>query len=224
MTISTDPVLRDDLGGPPAPPAGAPADRRYGLLALTLAVVVGLLIGYVGGWLTPQLGAPGDNSPEAGFARDMSVHHAQAVEMGMIAFQSAATPGVRIMGGDIATGQQAQIGIMQTWLKEWRLEPTGSEPAMAWMPEGVAALRDGLMPGMATPEQMAQLRAARGTQVDVLFCELMITHHLGGIHMVDGILDQTHDRRVVEIAEAMKATQQTDINNLTDLLAKAKAG
>ncbi len=28
--------------------------------------------------------APGDGSPEAGFARDMQAHHAQAVRMAMI--------------------------------------------------------------------------------------------------------------------------------------------
>ncbi|MFB9235432.1 DUF305 domain-containing protein [Plantactinospora siamensis] len=221
--MSTDPDLRDDLDEPLGPPVERPGGRRFGLLALLLAVVAGLLIGYAGGWLTPRLTQPGDGSAEAGFARDMSAHHAQAVEMGMIAFQNAVSPDVRTMGGDIATGQQAQIGIMQTWLKDWRLEPTGSQPVMAWMPDGAAAVKDGLMPGMATPEQMAQLRAAKGRQVDILFCQLMINHHLGGIHMVDAILAKTHDKQVIDVAQAMKTTQQADINNLTDLLAKAKA-
>src|SRR5690606_30252304 len=40
------------------------------------------------------------------------------------------------------------------------------------------------MPGMLTPEQMAQLAAARGTEFDRLFLQLMIQHHEGALTMV----------------------------------------
>ena len=93
-------------------------------------------------------------SAEAGFARDMTTHHAQAVEMGLIAFDQGTDGEVRQIGGDIATGQQGEIGMMQTWLRAWGLDPTGSEPRMAWMPGGTEMVKNGLMPGMATPEQM----------------------------------------------------------------------
>ena len=66
---------------------GRGSARRFGTLALAAAVVVGLLLGYAGGLLTPTFTRPGEHSAEAGFARDMSTHHAQAVEMGLIAFQ-----------------------------------------------------------------------------------------------------------------------------------------
>jgi uncharacterized protein (DUF305 family) len=198
------------------------AVRRYGVPALALAVLVGLLLGFGAGWLAPRFTTPGDDSVEAGFARDMSTHHAQAVEMGLIAFQSASSPAVRQMGVDIATGQQGEIGTMQTWLRDWGLEPTGSQPAMAWMPDGAAAMKDGLMPGMATPAQMQQLRTAKGRQLDALFCELMIQHHLGGIHMVDAVLSASDNAEVRRVATTMKATQQTDLNNLRSLLAQAK--
>ncbi|MFC7550955.1 DUF305 domain-containing protein [Plantactinospora sp. GCM10030261] len=225
-TTATDDVtgpddLNEPAGGQPAGPATGP---RFGLLALTLAVVAGLLLGYAGGWLTPTLTRPGNTSPEAGFARDMSSHHAQAVEMGLIAFQRGSSQGIRQIGYDIATIQQGQIGTMQTWLDNWGLEPTGSEPPMAWMPDGAAAVKNGLMPGMATPEQMAELRAASGTELDALFCDLMIAHHLGGIHMADGIIEASDDRQVVELAENMKATQQAELNNLNQLRAEARAG
>jgi len=42
-----------------------------------------------------------------------------------------------------------------------------------------------LMPGMLTPEQMAQLDAARGREFDRLFLTFMIQHHEGAITMVD---------------------------------------
>jgi uncharacterized protein (DUF305 family) len=211
----TAPTVDTDLDEAPATDDGGrrPA-RRYGLLAVTVAVVVGLLLGYAGGLLTPTFTRPGENSPEAGFARDMSTHHAQAVGMGLMAFQQGQDAEVRQIGGDIATGQQGEIGTMQTWLRSWKLDPTGDRPPMAWMPDGAQSVKNGLMPGMATPEEMAKLRAAQGRAFDVLFLQMMIRHHLGGVHMIDGVLDQSHDDEVRSVAQVMKNTQQTDLTNL----------
>jgi uncharacterized protein (DUF305 family) len=193
--------------------------RRRALLLGTLAAVVALLVGYGAGLLTPSLRAPGDNSPEAGFARDMSTHHAQAVEMGMVAYQKATNDDVRQLGYNIALTQQAQIGMMSVWLKDWRLQPTGDRPKMAWMPNGSKELTaDGLMPGMATDGQMAQLHSATGKDMDILFCQLMLRHHLGGIHMIDGVLRQSHNATVRQLAQTMKLNQQGDIDVLQNLL------
>ncbi|SCE82132.1 Uncharacterized conserved protein, DUF305 family [Micromonospora viridifaciens] len=193
---------------------GRRAARRFGTLALAAAVVVGLLLGYAGGLLTPTFTRPGNNSVEAGFARDMTTHHAQAVEMGMMAFQQGQDLEVRQIGGDIATGQQGEIGTMQTWLRSWKLDPTGDQPPMAWMSDGPGAVKNGLMPGMATPEEMKKLRAAQGREFDVLFLKLMIQHHLGGVHMIQGVLAEGHDEDVLAVAQIMKNTQQTDLTNL----------
>ena len=188
------------------------------------AVLVALLIGYGIGLWEPRLTAPSDTSADAGFARDMSEHHAQAVELGMIAYQRATDPEVRVLAGDIATTQQAQIGIMQTWLKHWGLLPTGTQPHMAWMPDGQRALgSNGLMPGMATSEEMAKLRSASGREVDILFLQYMLRHHLGGIHMVDGILAETSNSEVRELAEGMKRGQGGEIKTMTDLLTRLGA-
>lgn len=211
-------------GDAPEPPAGgdeeAPAPgRRFGLATLVVAVVAALLAGFAIGMVT--LGppdTPGDTSPEAGFARDMITHHDQAVEMGLIAHDRATLPGVRQMGYDIATIQQGQIGMMSQWLRDWDVPPTGSREPMAWMPDGdeVAGTP---MPGMASPEEMDQLRQAEGLEVDRLFLELMITHHLGGIHMVDGVLDLSDHEDVTWLADLMKNGQQRELTLLRDLLA-----
>ncbi|WP_213456692.1 DUF305 domain-containing protein [Rhizomonospora bruguierae] len=197
-----------------APP---PAARRWGTVALAVAIAVGMLLGYAAGWLTPTVTRPGDASPEAGFAREMTTHHAQAVEMGLEAFARATNPGVRTLGVDIATGQQGEIGMFQTWLREWHLDATGAQPPMAWMPGGTAAMVDGLMPGMATPAEMDQLRNAKGVEVDRLFLRLMIQHHLGGIHMLDAILAKTDNSEVLQASRRMKNVQQTELNELRGL-------
>jgi uncharacterized protein (DUF305 family) len=195
--------------------------RRRALTIGALVAVFALLIGFVGGVITPSLRAPGDNSAEAGFARDMSTHHAQAVEMGMVAYQKATDDEVRQLGYDIALTQQAQIGMMQTWLKDWHLLPTGSRPKMSWMPNGAQEVTpDGLMPGMATDAQIQQLHTATGKQVDILFCQLMLRHHLGGIHMADALLAVSHDQQVRDLAQIMKIDQQGEISTLQGLLTR----
>jgi uncharacterized protein (DUF305 family) len=197
-------------------------------VGISLAVVISLMSGYaVGRAVSPDAQpvtsasqttpAPADNSPEAGFARDMSTHHAQAVEMGMIAAAKATDPDVRTLGADIAMTQENQIGIMQTWLTFWGLNPTSDQKQMAWMPEGSAALKDGLMPGMATQAEMQQLRDAKGKQVDILFLKLILNHHLGGIHMVEGVLAKTQNSDVATLAANMKQGQQREITVIQQL-------
>ncbi|MFF0657048.1 DUF305 domain-containing protein [Micromonospora tulbaghiae] len=216
----TAPVTTDsDLDeAPAADQGGRGAVRRYGLPAVVAALVVGLVLGYAGGLLTPTLTRPGENSAEAGFARDMTAHHNQAVAMGLLAFSQGQDPEVRQVGVDIATGQQGEIGTMQTWLRSWRLDPTGEQAPMAWMKDGGGLIKNGLMPGMATPEEMAKLRAAGGREFDVLFLQMMIRHHIGGVHMIDGILDEGRDDDVLAVAQTMKNTQQNDLTNLSAAL------
>jgi uncharacterized protein (DUF305 family) len=194
--------------------------RSIWLMAAAV-LVVALALGYTAGAVFGGPSYPGDSSPEAGFARDMSEHHAQAVELGMIAFQHATLSEVRELGGDIALTQQGQIGEMQTWLRTWGLSPNTTHLPMAWMPGGHEAVTPGhLMPGMATAAEVARLRAAKGRAVDVLFCQLMLKHHLGGIHMVEGILALTHDQRVHDLAQGMKDGQLREVDALRSLLTK----
>lgn len=192
------------------------ATSKYRPLAIILAI--GLLAGFLTGFLIFRSDAPGDTSAEAGFARDMSLHHAQAVAMGMIAYQKGYDGEIRVMGGDIALTQQAQIGIMGQWLDDWKLNQNSTAPAMSWMPDGATSLENGLMPGMATPAEMTALENARGTELDKMFLQMMIKHHLGGIHMVEGVLKVSKDPEVVALASGMKANQQVEVAHMQKLL------
>jgi uncharacterized protein (DUF305 family) len=198
-----------------------PAPRRTGLaLRVVAGVVIALLLvgaGIAGGWLITNSNAPGDDSADAGFARDMAVHHAQAVEMGMYAFRTADDPELQIMGYDIATTQQYQIGMMQSWLTEWHLDlASPPDKVMAWMPDGRRSiLPDGRMPGMATNDEIKKLESLKGREFDILFCQLMLRHHLGGVHMADEALTLVKDDRVKELAGQIKQSQQLEITTLS---------
>jgi len=201
-----------------------PPRRLFGMGVLALAVATSLLVGFAVGVFTLRPDpAPGDTSAEAGFARDMITHHDQAVTMGMIAYQQATHGEVRQLGYDIAMTQQGEIGMMYQWLRDWELDPTGSQPRMAWMADGLdreMVQENGLMPGMATPEQITELREAEGAEVDRLFLELMTYHHLGGLHMIDAVLERTDDPQVTWLAELMRTGQQREMRVMSDLTAQ----
>jgi uncharacterized protein (DUF305 family) len=217
MTVSTESGESAVTGSPDL--AGEPAARpRFPTGWIIGAVVFGVLVGLAAGLLVPRFLRPGDNSAEAGFLRDMSTHHAQAVEMSMIAHAATDNPDIRTLSADIALTQHAQIGYMQAWLRDWDLGPTGSEPVMAWMPDSDGSVVNGLMPGMATPEQMTKLKAATGKDLDIQFLELMRQHHLGGIHMAQEILDLSGNDDVTWLAKTMVTGQQGELNLIQSLL------
>ncbi len=74
--------------------------RWIGAIGLALVLV---FVGYGVGLWTSSEEHPGESSAEVGFLRDMSEHHAQAVEMGMIAYRRATLAEVSTLGGDIAS-------------------------------------------------------------------------------------------------------------------------
>ena len=193
--------------------------QRARLVAAGLAAVVLLALTYFAGVVSAGLYAPGENSVEAGFARDMSLHHGQAVEMSMLAYAKATNPEVRHEGYDIALTQQGQIATMKAWLDKWRVSRVGDDPPMSWMPGGAKELTpDGRMPGMASDAELTKLNTVTGKDFDILYCQLMIRHHLGGIHMVDEVLTRSHNADVVALAETMKDGQQKEITIFNNLL------
>jgi uncharacterized protein (DUF305 family) len=196
--------------------------RARVVVGVVTAVIIAM-VGFTAGALTSRPDHPGEGSADVGFARDMSTHHRQAVEMGMIAFQNATLPDVRALGGDIASGQQAQVGMMQAWLKDWGVGTNSTEPPMAWMPDGQRSLNGNLMPGMATREEIAKLKEAKGKDLDTLFLQYMIRHHLGGVHMVDGVLAQNPTQEVRDLAETMKRNQSVEITVMKNMLAELGA-
>ena len=219
MTVSTE-------SSAPAP-AGAPSDdtapaatKRFGAVWLAATLAFGLLVGLAIGLLGPRLTTPGDDSVEAGFLRDMSTHHAQAVEMSMIAHANSTDPAVVTLSADIAMTQHGQIGYMQAWLRDWQLSPTASAPPMAWMKDSAGSVQNGLMPGMATPAQLADLRKATGQTLDRQYLTLMRQHHLGGIHMAQEILEESDHEDVTWLAESQVRGQQGEINLIDSMLRK----
>jgi len=201
--------------------------RWVGLgLAVTAALVVGAI-----GFLTLGSRLPSDTSPEAGFARDMQAHHAQAVEMAFLLRDRTDDATLRTIAFDIITTQQQQMGQMYGWLRMWGLPQSTSRPAMAWMADGsghsamdmddtapTGAMTPAEMPGMATREQIDRLRQADGPEAEVLFLQLMIKHHRGGIDMAQAARDLASDDNVILLADRIASSQAAEIQQMEQLL------
>jgi uncharacterized protein (DUF305 family) len=165
-------------------------------------------------WLYLTNAQPGDGSAEAGFARDMSVHHAQAVEMAEIVRDKTESEEVRLLAADMALTQQGQIGRMQGWLDVWSLPATGAKPAMSWMGHPT----EGRMPGMASPGEIERLRNAPPEEAEVMFFRLMIPHHQAAVPMAEAVMQRTDRPEVENLAGAIVASQKGEIEVMRGML------
>lgn len=208
------------------------------VLGLIAAMAIGFGLGFVANQVLhdDQPAPPAAGSVDVGFAQDMIVHHNQAVEMSAISIANAADPMVRDLAYDILTTQQNQIGQMTGWLSLWDqpLLPTGEH--MTWMADpghgamghgdgatATAPESSGPMPGMATSADMAALRQARGPEADVLFLQLMLRHHEGGLPMMEYGAQHAEVRTVRDLAQTMVDTQQSESHRMTQLLTEKGA-
>ncbi|MGW0194273.1 DUF305 domain-containing protein [Nonomuraea sp. NPDC003201] len=188
--------------------------RRRVLVPATAALAFALAVLGLG-LLYPR--PPADTSVEAGFARDMQAHHAQAVQMALIVRDRTSDREVRTLAYDIATTQQQQIGQMYAWLDMWGLSQASLQPRMAWMGQSHHNTNKA-MPGMATAAQIKELEQADGKDAEVLFLRLMIPHHQGGVQMAQAAV-QSKQPQVSRMAGAILAAQKAEIDLMRRMLA-----
>ncbi|MCP9956031.1 DUF305 domain-containing protein [Actinomadura madurae] len=195
----------------------APRGRRVTVVLAALVLLAGALLVAMA---VARSGRPGTDGPEAGFARDMGAHHAQAVRMSFIVRDRTDDAEVRLLAYDIINTQSAQIGMMTAWLDEWGLPQAEPSGRMRWM-SGHGGHRGGgeaAMPGMATRAQLADLEKASGRAAEVLYLRLMIAHHRGGVAMARAVLARTGHDRVRRLAGTMVTGQEAEIRQMNTLL------
>ncbi|MBK3579093.1 DUF305 domain-containing protein [Streptomyces sp. MBT65] len=173
-----------------------------------------------GGGGSSNSAVPAASSADAGFARDMAVHHQQAVEMSYIVRDRTKNAEVRRLAYDIAQTQANQRGMLLGWLDLWGLPKVSADPPMTWMGMGdMASGEDGaLMPGMATNSELTKLNSLSGKAAEVFFLQLMTDHHKGGIHMAEGCVDKCRVGVEKRLAQGMVDAQQSEIQLMADML------
>lgn len=155
---------------------------------------------------------------DVAFMSGMISHHAQAILMAGWAASHGAGAAVRTLCERIVVAQQDEIATMQRWLRDHHQPVPDADPRGMAMPGMDHPM---LMPGMLTPEQLAQLDSARGSQFDQLFLQQMIQHHRGAVTMVNQLVDaprSSHDGLVFQIASDINADQSAEIDRMTRML------
>jgi len=145
------------------------------------------------------------------FMQGMIPHHAQALVMTDLVEKHATTDAVRQMALRMEISQRDEIALMETWLRRH-----GEPVQMPGMADGMH-----LMPGMLTPEQMEELRNARGIEFDRLFLEYMIMHHRGAIDMVAKLFatpGAAQESTIFKFAEDVDADQTMEIQRMQRVL------
>ncbi|WP_084958009.1 DUF305 domain-containing protein [Thermoactinospora rubra] len=139
------------------------------------------------------------------FAEQMIPHHRQALEMTGLVAARTTTPAIRKVAERIALTQEPEIRRMTEWLAALGRTPDHAGHSAA------------SMPGMATPQQMEALRAARGAQFDRLFLELMIRHHEGALRMAKEELAAGRDQQMLLMAKDVYSEQAIEITRMREL-------
>ena len=131
---------------------------------------------------------------------------------------------------DISSTQLEQVGRMKGWLFLWgypEQSPDGRH--MWWMTSsthghsGAGSADSGPMPGMATPQEIAELRTLSGVEFDVYFLQLMLRHHQGGAPMADYAATHAGQGVVRTLADNMLKSQTGESTYMQQLITERGA-
>lgn len=155
--------------------------------------------------------SPRHTAADVRFVQGMIPHHAQALEMTALVPERSSSQALQLLAERIEVTQGDEIAWMQRWLQD-RGEA---------LPEAHAHHGGHLMPGMLTPAQMAQLKAATGTAFDRLFLELMISHHEGALVMVSALFAASgaaQEPQIYRFASDVEVDQRAEIKRMRAML------
>ena len=148
------------------------------------------------------------------FMSRMIGHHSQAIEMSHLAETRASSNSIRTLAARIINAQQDEIATMRNWLRDRGQPVPEVHPTSHGMHD--------MMPGMLSPEQMAQLEAAQGRDFEALFLTFMIQHHRGAVEMVRELFSHPgggEEEAVFKFASDVNVDQNTEIARMQRMLA-----
>jgi uncharacterized protein (DUF305 family) len=154
-------------------------------------------------------------------------HHAQALAMTALVPDRTTRGDVRLLAERIEVSQRDEIAQMRRWLESRGEAAPRPDTAHAEHAHHGAGAAHAGMPGMLSTSEMARLAAARGSEFDRLFLELMIRHHEGALTMVAelfGTPGAGQDTDVFRIASEVDADQEMEIIRMRGLLSAPVPG
>jgi uncharacterized protein (DUF305 family) len=164
------------------------------------------------------------NAADFSYVTRMIEHHRQALVMTGLAEEHADSGKVRRLADRISSAQRPEIAAMRAWLERNGGDGEGEDGRGGHGDHGGhGGGHDGghggaPMPGMATEEQLDELRAARGGEFDRLFLKLMIAHHQGAVAMAKDVTADGEDTQIQEMAGDVAVQQTAEIGRMRAML------
>lgn len=138
-------------------------------------------------------------SSEREFIEGMIPHHQEAVDTAKeVIERGGSTPEIKQLVEDIVIAQEAEITEMKQWYQDWYGAPytdTGE-----YMP------------------MMRELSNLSGAELDRVFLEDMIGHHMGAIMMAQSVQPYIKHSEITELTQAIVSTQSAEIAQMRQML------
>jgi len=123
-------------------------------------------------------------SSEKEFLQEMIPHHQEAVDTAKeVLERGSSTEGVRTLVKNIILAQEKEIAEMKQWYQNWYDEtytPTGNYQNM-----------------------MRELDGLSGKEIDTVFLEDMIIHHMGAIMMAESVQQFIEHQEIKDLTNAL---------------------
>ncbi|MFJ9313293.1 DUF305 domain-containing protein [Pimelobacter simplex] len=156
------------------------------------------------------------NQADVDFATAMIPHHAQALQMALLAQDRPLPPEVRALVDQVQAAQTPEVETMTTWLTDWDqdIPATSMDHANAGHDMGEMGEMEGMMSGSA----MAELEDASDEAFPKLWMTMMIEHHEGAITMARTEQEDGRFPDAVALARAIVDGQAAEIATMKALL------
>ncbi len=126
------------------------------------------------------------------FLLGMIPHHEEAVQTAKeVLARGGSFPEIIILAENIISSQTGEIEKMKAWHEEWLEKPY--QDSRSYMP------------------MMRDLSLLSGAELDKVFLEDMVLHHIGAISMVESLLEFTERESLKELGSAIIKAQSHEI-------------
>lgn len=142
------------------------------------------------------------NRADLMFMNMMIVHHNQAIKMAELSENRTDNENILNLSRNISEAQKAENRQMSEWMRNLGYEPGNHH----------------LMAGMASGNEMQELRNSNGSEFNENFAKLMIKHHQGGIEMAQNFYEAGRNSELGKMQQNMIQTQQTEIEKMNKWL------
>ncbi|WP_408897399.1 DUF305 domain-containing protein [Nocardioides sp. R1-1] len=162
------------------------------------------------------------NTADVEFATAMIPHHAQAVQMALLAQDRPLAPEVRALVEQVQATQVPEVETMTTWLTDWDQEipPTTLDHVHGGHGHEGGEMPDDLpdMPGMMSADRIEELESSSDAAFPRLWLTMMIEHHEGAIAMAEEERENGRFPDAVALADDIVQAQTAEIAAMEDLL------